>query len=291
MSDRETVALLGAGSTMGFPMARNIARAGIPVRAWNRTAEKARPLTEDGVEVLDDPREAATGAIMIVTMLRDADAVIGAMDGEYGAFSAPQAPAMWVQMSTVGERGTERCAQLADERGISFVDAPVLGTKQPAQEGKLVVLASGPEELRERLTPIFDAVGQRTMWLGEAGAGTRLKLAVNLWVLQVTEGVAEAVAFTEGLGLDAGLLFEALTGGPLDMPYFQFKGKAIRERNFEPMFSLALAAKDAALMAEAATNRGLDLPLLETIRDRLAQGAREHGEKDMSATYLTSAPG
>ena len=128
------------------------------------------------------------------------------------------------------------------------------------------------------------------MWVGEAGAGTRLKLVTNSWVLTVTEGAAEAIALAEGLGVDPSLMFEALEGGALDLPYLRMKGKAILERNFEPMFRLELAAKDAALVEESAARHDLDLPMFAAIRRRLAEGAKEHGDKDMSATYLTSAP-
>jgi 3-hydroxyisobutyrate dehydrogenase len=165
----------------------------------------------------------------------------------------------------------------------------VLGTRQPAEQGKLVVLASGPATLRARLDPIFDAIGQKTMWVGEAGAGTRLKLVTNNWVLTVTEGTAETIALAEGFGLDPQLFFEAVSGGTLDLPYLQIKGKAIMSRDFTPAFQLKLAAKDAALVAEAAERHHVDAPLTRVLRDRLAEGAREHGDKDMSATYLTSA--
>jgi 3-hydroxyisobutyrate dehydrogenase len=153
-----------------------------------------------------------------------------------------------------------------------------------------VILASGPEGLRERARPVFDAVGARTMWVGEAGAGTRLKLVANTWVLAVVEGGAETIALAEGLGLDPALLFEAIEGGPLDLPYLRMKGKAIAERDFTPSFRLDLAAKDARLVEEAARRRGLDLPLPSLVRRRLEEGVAEHGDKDMSATYLTSAP-
>jgi 3-hydroxyisobutyrate dehydrogenase len=193
-------------------------------------------------------------------------------------------------MSTIGERGTERCAELAGEHGLTLVDAPVLGTKQPAEEGKLVVLASGPDSAREGVQPILDAVGQKTIWVGPAGAGTRLKIATNSWVLTVVEGAAEMIALAEALGLDPGLLFDAFDGGPLDLPYLRLKGKAIAERNFTPSFRLALAAKDAGLIEESAERHGVDLPLFRTIRARLAEGADAHGDEDLSATYLTSAP-
>ena len=272
---------------MGSGMARNITRAGIGVRVWNRTREKAEPLAEDGAEVLGSPAQAAEGADVVVTMLADVQAVLEAVES---ALPGVGDDVIWLQMSTIGEQVTERCAQLAREHGLAFIDAPVLGTTQPAQQGKLVVLASGPEELRDRVQPVLDAVGQRTMWVGPAGSGSRLKLATNIWVLTVTEGVAEAIAFTEGMGLDPALLIEAISGGPLDSPYFQLKTKAITERCFDPQFKLKLAAKDAGLMEEAVGRHRLDLPLVTAIAQRLAEGAKEHPDKDMSASYLSSAP-
>jgi 3-hydroxyisobutyrate dehydrogenase len=288
MDSKPTVAVLGAGGTMGFPIARNLARAGLEVRAWNRSREKAEPLGEDGVMVGDSPADAAEAADVIVTMLSDADAVLESITQALSA--EPADGAVWLQMSTIGERGTGRCAELADEHGVGFIDAPVLGTKQPAEEAKLVVLASGPAELGHRAQPIFNAIGQRTMWVGEAGGGTRLKVAVNNWILAIVEGAAETLALAEGLGLDPQLVLDALADGPLDLPYLQMKGKAIIERDFEPSFRLALAAKDASLIEESAERHGLDLPLARTIRARLDEGAAQHPDEDMSATYLTSAP-
>jgi len=287
MSKELKVAVLGAGSTMGLPIARNIARAGIQVRGWNRTAEKAKPLEEDGALVFDTASEAADGAGVILTMLADADAVINAVEA---AVKSSRDDAIWIQMSTIGETGTDRCAELADGHSLTLIDAPVLGTKQPAEEAKLVVLASGPESARERAQPIFDAVAQKTMWVGEAGAGTRLKMVANSWVLTVTEGTAEAIALAEGLGLDPQLFLDAIEGGTLDLPYLRIKAKAIMERSFEPSFRLTLAAKDARLIEESAQRHEIDVPLFSTIRRRLAEGAEEHGDEDFCATYLTSAP-
>jgi 3-hydroxyisobutyrate dehydrogenase len=289
MTSEEKIAVLGAGGTMGRPMARNLARSGIAVRAWNRTAEKAQALADDGVELVTTPAQAAAGATVILTMLSDAEAVLAAMDGPDGALAGRSPGAVWLQTSTIGIEATERCAELAERHGLAFVDAPVLGTKQPAEQGDLIILASGPDDLRERLAAIFEAVGKRTMWLGAAGAGTRLKIAVNAWIVSVVEGAAETLALAEGLGLDPSLVLDAVSGGPLDLPYLQMKGRAMIERNFEPSFRLALAAKDAALVEDAAEQHGLDLPLIATIRRRLEAGAREHGDEDMAATFLTSA--
>jgi 3-hydroxyisobutyrate dehydrogenase len=238
-------------------------------------------------------------------MLADEDAVVAAMDGPDGALSVMDGANhtggdrtddpygthhnLWLQMSTIGEAATQRCAQLANTRGVGFVDAPVLGTRQPAERGELVVLESGPEEARPRVQPVFDAIGQRTVRAGEAGAGSRLKTVVNTWVLAVVEAGAETIALAEGAGLDPGLFFAAIEGGPLDLPYLRIKGQAMVERGFAPDFRLTLAAKDAGLARDAAQASQLDLPLVDAIARRLAEGAKEHGDEDFSATYLLSA--
>ena len=287
MGAEETVAVIGAGGTMGFAMVRNIARAGSNVRAWNRSREKARPLEHDGATVCETPGEAVSGAGIILTMLSDTEAVVESVADALPSFGED---AVWLQMSTIGEAGSERCAELAAEHGVAFVDAPVLGSKQPAEQGKLVVLASGPTEVRDRVQPIFDAIGQKTMWVGEAGAGTRLKLVVNSWVLSVTEATAEMIALAQALEVDPPLIFDAVEGGALDLPYLRMKGKAILEHNFEPMFRLRLAAKDAGLVEESAERHGVDVPLYGVIRRQMLKAAQEHGDEDMCATYFASAP-
>jgi 3-hydroxyisobutyrate dehydrogenase len=288
MADNDTVAVLGAGGTMGFGMARNIARAGIPVRAWNRSREKAEPLSEEGATVCDSVAGAVEGAGVVLTMLSDADAVL---ETARQAFEHAGEETVWLQMSTIGERGTDRCIELASERGVDFLDAPVLGTKGPAAEGKLVVLSSGPERTRERVQPIFDVVGQKTIWVGESGAGTRLKVVVNSWVLTVTEAAAEMIALAQALDIDPSVIFDAIEGGTLDSPYLKMKARAILEDNFEPMFSLKLAAKDAGLIEESAKRHGVRVPLYSVIREQMQRAAEHgHGDEDMSATYFASAP-
>jgi 3-hydroxyisobutyrate dehydrogenase len=272
---------------MGQGMARNIAKAGMAVRAWNRTREHAEPLASDGITVVDSPADAADGADVILTMLTDGDAVL---DAAAQALPAAGDHTVWAQMSTIGLAATDRCIAAAHEAGVNLVDAPVSGTKQPAAEGKLIVMASGPDDVRERVQPIFDAVGQRTIWAGEAGQGTRLKVAVNVWLVAIVEGIAEALALAEGIGLDPELVLEAIKGGPLDMPYLDLKVDMMLERNFEPSFKLDLAAKDARLAVDAAKDAGLDLPLVATIAERFTAASDEHGDEDLAATYLLSAP-
>src|SRR5215210_7772635 len=203
----QTVAFLGTG-TMGLPMVRNLLAAGLDVRVWNRTRGKAEPLLADGATVHDSPAAAAAGAGTLVTMLFDLESVAAVAPD---ALAALGPDAVWLQMSTVGLAGTEALAALAAERGVGYVDAPVLGTKAPAEQGALTVLAAAAPELRERAMPVFDAVGSRTVWVDAPSGGTRLKLVANTWVLALTEGVAESIALAEGLGLDPQVFLD--TGG------------------------------------------------------------------------------
>src|SRR3954451_3766288 len=194
-------------------------------------------------------------------------------------------------MSTIGLEATERLARRAEEAGVAFVDAPVSGTKQPAEQGKLLVLASGPDDVRERVDPVFDAVGSKTVWLGPAGAGQRLKLVLNTWLLGMTEALAEAIALAEGLDVDPRQFLETIDGAPVGAPYAQLKGPMMIEGEFPPAFPLALAAKDAELALAAAKGAGLELAALAAVREQMRQaGDAGHGDEDMAATIHASRP-
>ncbi|MDQ1741604.1 MAG: 3-hydroxyisobutyrate dehydrogenase [Pseudonocardiales bacterium] len=280
------VAILGTG-IMGAPMARNVLAAGHDVSAWNRSREKAEPLAEDGITVADSVADAVAGADVVVTMLADAGAVEAVAEEALGALDG----AVLAQMSTIGLDATERLARRAGEAGVAFVDAPVSGTKQPAEQGQLLVLASGPADVRERVDPVFDAVGSKTVWLGEAGAGQRLKLVLNTWLLGMTEALAEAIALAEGLGVDPRTFLETIDGAPVGAPYAQLKGPMMIDDEFPPAFPLELAAKDAALALEAAEAAGLRLGGLAAVREQMRRACEDgHGGSDMAATINASRP-
>jgi 3-hydroxyisobutyrate dehydrogenase len=281
MTAQPTVALLGTG-TMGAGMARNIAAAGFPLRVWNRTPGKAEAL--DGVAtVASSAAEAVDGADIVVTVLFDLDAVVETLSG---ARSALREGTVWIQCSTVGVAGAEQLAGLAADLGLTYVDAPVLGTKKPAEDGALVVLASGPEDVRGRVQPVFDAIGSRTVWVGEAGTASRLKLVANAWVFTVVEGVAESLALARDLGVDPRLFLEAVKGGALDAPYVQLKGAAMLADDLAPAFRLGGALKDVDLILAAAQEAGADLALMPGIRAHFERAVEDgHGDLDMAATY------
>jgi 3-hydroxyisobutyrate dehydrogenase len=284
MTDHPSIALLGTGA-MGTGMARNLARAGFDLHVWNRTAAKAADLAAVGAAVAASPADAVRGADVVITMLWDADTVAEVLTE---AAPGPAPGTLWIQMSTVGIEGAARLADFASRRGLRYVDAPVLGTRKPAEDGTLVILASGPDDVRERCSPVFDAIGSRTMWVGPAGQGSRLKLVANAWVLTVVEGVAECLALAGALGLDPELFLEAVRGGTMDAPYVGLKGRAMLSGDFTPAFALAGAAKDAGFIVSAAAAAGADVGVFERIREHLDRGvAAGHGDLDMAATYLT----
>lgn len=283
-----TVALLGTG-TMGAGMARSMLGAGLDVRVWNRTASKAQPLAADGATVADSAADAVTGADVVVVMLFDADSVLAVL-----ADAAAAAPdAVWVQSSTIGVEGTARVAAFAAEHGLALVDAPVLGTKAPAEQGKLVVLAAGDPALRERLTPVFDAIGSKTLWLGDTpGAGSALKLVCNSWVASITASTAQAVALAGGLGLDPQLFLDAIGGGAVDTPYAHVKGGAMMAQDWTVSFELDGVSKDLGLIRAAAADTGVATTVLDAlVAVFAAASAQGHGGHDMAAVVTAFTPG
>ncbi|MFE6688208.1 NAD(P)-dependent oxidoreductase [Streptomyces sp. NPDC057743] len=290
-SPAASVAVLGTG-IMGAAMARNLARAGLDVRAWNRTRAKAEPLAADGVRVADTPAEAVDGADTVLTMLLDGPAVLDAMRQ-----AAPRlAPgALWLQMSTVGPAALEPLVRFAGEQGLRIVDAPVLGTKAPAEKGQLIVLAAGPQELRERAGRVLDVVGGRTQWVDEnaaSGAASRLKLVVNSWVLTIIGGIGETLALAKGLDVDPRAFLEAIGGGSLDLPYLRMKSELLLTGDLEPSFTVSAARKDTRLINEAGEAAGLRMDLAAATAERLRRAEEQgHGGEDGVAAYFASFGG
>ena len=284
----KTVTVLGTG-IMGAGMARNLIGAGLDVTVWNRSPDRARPLADAGARIATDAAEAVAGADVVVTMLFDADSVAQVMEE---ALPAMAPDAVWVQTSTVGLEGTERLAALAARHDVAFLDAPVLGTKAPAEQGTLTVLVGGPSALRDAVTPVFDAIGSKTLWVGEQpGDGHKLKLVANSWVGMVTAGTGQAIALAGALGLDPQLFLDVIAGGPLDLPYAQLKGKSMIADEFPTSFAVSGVVKDlgliAAAMREADVHDGVVEALAAAFRTADTAG---HGDEDMAAVVHAFRP-
>ena len=289
MTDKLTVAVLGTG-IMGAPMARNIARAGHDVRVWNRSRERAESLAADGITIADSPADAIEAADVILTVLFDGDAVIQVIHAAEQALHPGQ---LWLQSTTVGLDAVAELAQLAAKHGVTYFDAPVLGSKQPAEAGALTILAGGPASQREAVAPILDAVGAQTLWIGDdatAAPATRLKLVINSWLLALTNGAAEAIALARGLGVDPERFLEIIGGSPANALYFQLKANQIlQDRLSETTFAVVAAEKDARLILDAGRQHGVRVDLVAAGAERLRRAAAQgHGAKDVAASYHAS---
>jgi 3-hydroxyisobutyrate dehydrogenase len=272
---------------MGAAMARNLVAAGLHTMVWDRSQSATARLSKAGATASASAAEAATDAQVVITMLPTADIVTDVVfDG--GVSEAFASGAVWAQMGTIGVSGTtDLASRLAELRpDVMFIDAPVSGSKGPAESGQLLILAAGPPQARPVVSPAFDAIGRRTLWLGDAGQGSRMKLVVNAYLSVLIEGVAEALALAHRLGIQPAQLSEAIEGGPLDAPIADAKLHKMESGDFAPEFPLEWALKDVDLAIGAAG--GAQLPLLTALSRqwRTAVDAG-HGREDVSAAVLS----
>ena len=249
---RPKLAVLGLG-TMGRGMAGSALRNGIPTVVWNLELDRARQMADQGAEVASSAADAVKGVDMVITMVTDTDAVTSIAQ-DLGMLEALPPGAVWAQMSTIGVEGTATVNAIVEKErsDVLLLDAPVSGSKVPAEQGKLVIFASGPEQARPIAEPVFDAIGQRTVWLGPIGAGSRMKLVNNTLLAFSAEGVANSLALARRLGLDARRVLDAFEGGPLISPWSAGKMSRIAGNDYSPEFPLALALKDVHLALEEA---------------------------------------
>lgn len=227
-------------------------------------------------------------ASLVLTILKDGPAVQTVMDA---ALPAMRRDATWLQLSTVGIPAIDTLARRAAETGLTFYDSPVQGTRQPAEQGKLVILAAGPLDGRDRAQRVYDAIGQRTLWIAEEpGAASRLKLALNAFVFALTHGAAESLAIARALGVDPARVIEAVTGGPLDSGYVQAKAGAMLRGDYIPSFTVENGLKDARLVVDALAGTGLQADLARAGLARFQRACEAgHGDKDIAASFLAEA--
>jgi 3-hydroxyisobutyrate dehydrogenase len=283
------IAVVGTG-IMGSAMARNLIAAGLATTVWDRSEDATAPLVQAGATVAASPTEALRGANIVITMLPTATVVADVMFGS-GAVEAFAQGAVWAQMGTIGVQGTEDISRrLAEVRpDVLFVDAPVSGSKGPAEKAELLILASGPREASDVLSPAFAAMGHKTVWLGEAGQGSRMKLTVNAYLSILIEAVAETLELAERLGVDARDLNATVEGGPLDSPIAAAKRHKMLSGDFAAEFPLEWALKDVDLALQEA--QGDSLPVLAALsRQWHAALDGGHGRQDISAARLALGP-
>jgi 3-hydroxyisobutyrate dehydrogenase len=288
--DKRRVAVLGTG-IMGSAIARNSAAAGLRTVVWDKSPSATASLAQAGAQAAASPGNAVRDSEVVITMLPTAEAVNSVMF-EDGVAAQLVSGAVWAQMGTIGVTGTtEIVARLGQARpDVMLVDAPVSGSKGPAEAGQLLILASGPPDAKAVVNPVFSVIGKRTVWLGEAGQGSRMKLVVNAYMSVLIEGVAEALELADRLGIDSSQLAESIEGGPLDAPIADAKLHKMQRGDYAAEFPLEWALKDVDLAVGAGGSEALPLLAALSRQWRVAVDAG-YGRQDVSAARLTLGNG
>ncbi|MCG8157250.1 NAD(P)-dependent oxidoreductase [Brenneria goodwinii] len=282
MSQKPVVAVLGLGA-MGHAFASNLLKNDFIVRGWNRTRVRGEDLQDNGLILCSDAVQAVEGADVIITMLADGEMTHRVLNG---VLQALKQGSILCQMGTIGVESTDNLkARLAQVRSdILFIDAPVSGTKAPAEKGQILVLASGNRSRAQKAEQVFSAISKGQLWLGEAGAGSRMKLVINSWLIGLMQSLVETTLLSEKFGFSTADLWRVLDGGPLAVPYAKTKLDMIASGDFTPQMHLVWALKDGCLAVEAIGNARL--PALENIISLWERAVEAgYGEQDLAAVY------
>ncbi len=283
---RVRVGLLGVG-LMGSAMAHRLLDRGIAVVAWDRDSEHLRALEGRGGEPAGGPSDVVSGAGVVITMLPTAAVVLDLVEPLIDDWPDDT---IWLQMSSVGAAEADQLTQVAQAHGVALVDAPVSGSTHPAEEGELTILASGPDSARAAVEPIFDALASRVLWVGEAGMGSRLKLAANHWMIAMTAALAESMQLCHAMGLDQRQFIELLDGGPLGSAYGLQKLEEMRRHEYPAGFPVRLALKDLELVREVEQSTRATMPLLDAVLERFVTANQDHADQDLAAVYELGGP-
>lgn len=276
------VTVLGLGA-MGHAFASNLLKRGFTVSAWNRSPGRGEDLEAYGLTSYAQPQQAVSDADVIISMLSDAEATLSVL---VEIAPACKSQAIYCQMGTIGVQETLQAIDLLKQiqPAMQFVDAPVSGTKAPAENAQILVLASGEQEKCAAVEQVFAAISRGTQWFGAAGNSQKMKLVLNAWLISMMQGVAESTLLAKSLGFSPEQFWSALEGGPLAAPYVKVKLDAIAKHQYAPQMQLVHALKDAKLaltLASPAT-----MPVLDKIAD-IWQKAAEEGfaAQDLSSVY------
>jgi len=253
------VGFIGLG-IMGQPMAKNVVKKGYSLSVFNRTAEKALPLKEAGAVVASSPKEAAKGADVVILMLTGPDAVDQVLDGPQGVLAGLDAGKTVINMSTVPPSYSRQLSERLKSRSIAAIDAPVYGSKKPAEDGALVILAGGSQAKVKEMEPLLLSMGKKVIYCGEAGQGTSMKMVVNLLLSIMATGLAEAVNLGQKCGLATETMMETILSGPTQCPLFEFKKPMLLSDTYGAQFALKNMTKDLRFILQTADEAGAAVP-------------------------------
>ena len=279
------IGFLGLG-IMGSAMAGNILKAGFPLLMYNRTAAKANNLVAAGATLAPHPLAVAEGAEVIIAMVTGPEALDDLLWGEHGAAGAFSADKTFINMSSVPPRYTRDLAEELAPLGVAFIDAPVSGTKKPAEDGTLLILAGGDQEKIAALGPIFDVLGKKVIYCGQVGQGSVMKMTINLLLGVMMAGLAETLNFGQKNGLDQETILDVILSGPLSSGLFQMKADMLRTRTFPPNFPLKHMTKDLKFIIDTAYDSGAPAPAAHAIMQLFRAGVGfQLGDEDFAAVY------
>ena len=280
---KERIGFMGLG-IMGAPMAMNVAKAGYPLTVYNRTARKADELVSLGARVAATPRALAEEADVIIAMVTGPEALDALLWGPSGAEEALNKDKVFVNMSTVSPNYTRELKEKLDLLGVKFIDAPVSGSKKPAEDATLLILAGGEEKNVEKLAPLLATMGKKVIHCGEAGQGSVMKMAINLLLAIMMEGFAEVLNFGKMSGLSADTILDVVFSGPLNCGLYQMKAESLRKNDFPPHFPLKHMAKDLKFVVDTAYENSVPVPSAHTMLHLYISGvARQWGDLDLAA--------
>ncbi len=281
------VGFIGIG-TMGNPMAMNVHKAGYNLSVYNRSPEKTKPFQELDVPVYETPKELTENSEVVILMVTGPEAVKKVVLAEEGIVEGLQPGTIVINMSTIAHETTMGAADIIESAEGKYLDVPVSGTKTPAEEGTLVILAGGEEQLVQEVTPLLNTMGKQIIYCGGIGQATYMKLMINLLLGSMMQGFSEALTFGEKAGLDFDRMLDTIDAGGLSSLFYNAKGKLIREGDFTQHFAANLLHKDLSLALDEAGKHGVPLPQTAAAREVLnAAKAFGFGDEDMAAVYKT----
>lgn len=277
------IGFMGLG-IMGAPMAANILQAGYPLMVYNRTPDKAQPLAQMGAGVASSPRALAHAADVIIAMVTGPEALQDLLWGPGGAAAEFNSKKIFINMSSVSPQFTWELAERLAPQGVVFIDAPVSGSKKPAEDATLIILTGGQREQVDQVTPLLLTMGKKVVNCGPAPQGSMMKMMVNLLLGLMMEGVSEALNFGKQGGLDLEAMLDVIFSGPLSCGLYQMKADMFRTGTFPVAFPLKHMTKDFKFVVDTAYQTGAPAPvahlLLQLYRLGLSQGL---GDEDFAA--------
>jgi 3-hydroxyisobutyrate dehydrogenase-like beta-hydroxyacid dehydrogenase len=279
------IGFMGLG-IMGGPMAANLLKAGFPLMVYNRTPAKAQPLAQAGAGVASSPKALAHAADVTIAMVTGPEALQDLLWGPSGAAGEFNPQKVFINMSSVSPQFTRELAQRLAPTGVKFVDAPVSGSKKPAEDATLIILAGGPREQVDAVTPLLSAMGKKVVYCGPHPQGSMMKMMINLLLGAMMAGLSEALDFGLKGGMELEAMLEVIFSGPLNCGLYQLKAPMFRENHFPPQFPLKHMTKDFKFVVDTAYQTGAPAPmahlLLHLYRLGVSQGL---GDQDFAAFY------